>query len=115
MYKNNDNVTHLTKNIQKQIKLGTITIESKLDLHGYGISDAFDSLIQFINDNYNRSKRNLLVITGKGLLGSTDSIKHNFKYWMQSHYIAPYVLCRAKAHVRHGGAGAYYVILKKNR
>ena len=65
--------------------------------------------------------RLLLVITGKGR--PTEAawpqrhgiLRHSVPHWLAAPPLAGRILQVAPAHQRHGGAGAYYVYLRRRR
>jgi DNA-nicking Smr family endonuclease len=42
-------------------------------------------------------------------------LRHQVPHWLNSMPLKPHVLQIAEAHVKHGGAGAYYVYLRRGR
>ncbi|ABD44848.1 smr domain protein [Ehrlichia chaffeensis str. Heartland] len=110
--------SNLNNNTKKKIDQGKYHIDSILDLHGYTLDAAYNTLMNFIIKNYNSANKLLLIITG---WGSTDkynsnSIKSNFSKWLQSVQIANLILYYREANRIHGGKGAFYVLLKsKNK
>ncbi len=53
--------------VNKELKRGKINIDRRIDLHGYGLVEAQEKLISEVKKNYNKNKRCLLIITGKGV------------------------------------------------
>ena len=109
-----------TKNIDhnsvKEIDKGHYRIDSTIDLHGYTLDEAFDSVQSSIINARNENCRLLLFITGRGkkALGNV-TINSLFLSWMNSSKIRPNVLRISYANRKHGGDGAFYVLLKRNR
>ncbi|AHX04398.1 Smr/MutS family protein [Ehrlichia japonica] len=108
----------LNNNTKKKVDQGKYHIDSILDLHGYTLDVAYNTLMNFIIKNYNLANKCLLIITG---WGSTDkynsnSIKSNFSKWLQNEQIAHIILYYTEAIHSHGGKGAFYILLKsKNK
>ena len=106
-----------------KLKRGKVTPEARIDLHGLTLAQAHPRLTGFILDAQAQGKRLVLVITGKGRPGSGDgpiptrtgALKHQVPQWLRMAPLAPLVLQVTQAHIRHGGAGAYYVYLRRNR
>ena len=91
-------------------------IHAKLDLHGYTIAVAYNQLKQFIMSAYQNHKSNLLIITGKDSKNRQEaSIQGNFIKWINFNEIRPYVLYFNHAKTYHGGTGAFYLLLRKNK
>ncbi|MBV8538814.1 MAG: Smr/MutS family protein, partial [Alphaproteobacteria bacterium] len=60
--------------------------------------------------------RVLLVITGKGSVREGGGVlRRNLPRWLAAGGNAPHVLRIEQAQLRHGGQGAYYVLLRRRR
>jgi DNA-nicking Smr family endonuclease len=102
---------------------GKLTPEARIDLHGMTLSQAHPVLTRFILDSYDDGRRLVLVITGKGKDRDADDpipirrglLRHQVPGWLRAPPIGALVLDIREAHRRHGGAGAYYVYLRKRR
>ncbi len=107
----------------EKLKRGKLAIDARLDLHGMTQARAQAALSIFVRDSHASGKRLLLVITGKGRDGDNDDImptprgilKHQVPRWLAQPPLAPLILQVNQAHRRHGGAGAYYVYLRRRR
>ena len=103
---------------------GKLKIEGKLDLHGMSQRQANAALIDFIEISFNNRKRNLLVITGKGRPKSKDEVgaygenkgilRSIVPKWLDEPPLRGLVLAFTTSQRQHGGAGALYVLLRKN-
>ena len=103
---------------------GKFTIQGKLDLHGMTQRQAHAALIDFIQTSFNDRKRNLLVITGKGRPKSKDEVgaygenkgilRSIVPKWLDEPPLRGLVLAFTTSQRKHGGAGALYVLLRKN-
>jgi DNA-nicking Smr family endonuclease len=108
------------KNFGRMTK-GKIAPEAQLDLHGMTVAEAHPSLQRFIVQAHNNGLRLVLVVTGKGKQGpdigpipqNHGILRHQVPQWLRMAPIAAVVLQTAQAHARHGGAGAYYVYLRR--
>jgi len=100
--------------VERNMSLGDVMIEAKLDLHGKPEQTAYETFQTFVESNYARGRRLLLVITGKGIDGSSV-IRANLPRWCTSPPFENYVMAVRTAAQLHGGEGAYYVLLRKNR
>lgn len=97
---------------QKLIK-GEISPHAKIDLHGLERFEAQDRLERFIHHAYQNQNRYLLVIHGKGSKhGETPILKQHLYHFLRLH---PKILTLHSAHPKHGGSGALYVVLKKQK
>lgn len=96
----------------KAVRRGRVEIGAKVDLHDLTLADAYPALARALIRAYNANKGCVLVITGKGprLEGK---IRGALPGWLAGDELRPIVATYAQAHLRHGGAGAWYVFLKK--
>lgn len=102
---------------------GKLLPEARLDLHGMTLAEAHPELIRFIMNAHAEGLRLVLVITGKGRRGLDEGpipqrhgvLKHQVPHWFQMPPLGGVILQVAEAHLRHGGAGAYYVYLRRQR
>lgn len=104
-------------NTRKRMDRGNLEIEAVLDLHNKNLENAFLALLNFINQSYNEAKRLLLVITGKGnkSMNSSSLIKNEIVFWFNDTSIRGKIVRFSQAHKKHGGGGAFYVLLKRHR
>lgn len=106
-----------------KMRSGKLMPERKLDLHGMTVAQAHPELIHFVLDAVRDHLRLVLVVTGKGKMRDdggpipvkTGILKHNVPQWLRMAPLSGHILQIAQAHLRHGGAGAYYVYLKRNK
>ena len=107
--------SRMNSGMHKSISKGEYKIDAKLDLHGYLRDEAYNILVDFLNDSYQKKYRMLLIITGKGLNSpdKSSTIKESFFGWIQACEVKDSFLYVNYAHQKHGGAGAFYVLLKK--
>ena len=106
----------LDYNTKSKIDKGKYFISDRLDLHGYNMDDAYYKLIDFIVRNYHIGNRCVLVITGYGsATNKTGTIKNNLCKWLNDIKIQHMVLYHQQATKEHGGKGAFYVLLRRNK
>ena len=106
-----------------RLKRGKMAPEGKLDLHGLTMDQAHPRLVSFILRAQAEGKRLVLVITGKGKHRDEGGpipvrhgvLRHQVPHWLSVPPLAQAVLQVAEAHLKHGGGGAYYVYLRRNR
>ncbi|WP_299045127.1 Smr/MutS family protein [uncultured Tateyamaria sp.] len=106
-----------------QMKRGKMKPEGKLDLHGMTLDRAHPALTRFILSAQAQGKRLVLVVTGKGKHRDDDGpipvrfgvLRHQVPQWLSTPPLSSAVLQVSQANVRHGGGGAYYVYLRRNR
>jgi len=100
----------------ERFRKGKLTIEGKIDLHGRTQQDAHDDLLAFLRRAHGAGKRNLLVVTGKGMTTSTVGIlRQAVPRWLNEPAFRSLVLAFDYAEPQHGGEGALYVLLKRVR
>jgi len=100
--------------IERNLSLGDVMIEAKLDLHGKTEGAAYNALQAFVEKQHNLNRRMLLVITGKGKDG-TSVLRTNVPRWCGVAPLRDSILAVRTAAVQHGGEGAYYFLLRKNK
>jgi len=96
---------------QRRIRRGQSEIDAKLDLHGHTQNTAHRELIEFIVEQATSGARCVLVVTGKGRLG-TGILRARLYDWIADPDLRPLIAGYAKAHPRHGGEGAVYLFLR---
>jgi DNA-nicking Smr family endonuclease len=98
----------------RPVRRGQLDVEARLDLHGHTQDTAFRELAGFLLTQRAIGARCVLVITGKGRLGG-GVLRSRFLDWIGSAEIRPLLAGYSRAHVRHGGDGAFYLLLKAKR
>ena len=106
-----------------KMKRGKIKPEGRIDLHGMTMDQAHPALVRFIMSSQAAGKRLVLVVTGKGKSSRDDGpipirrgvLKHQVPQWLAAPPVGQVVMQIAEAHVSHGGVGAYYVYLRRQR
>lgn len=106
-----------------KMKKGRLSPEARIDLHGMTTAQAHPALTRFILDAVSDDRRLVLVITGKGKTRADDGpiperhgvLRHQVPHWLHTPPLKAHVLQVSDAHVKHGGLGAYYVYLRRNR
>ena len=100
--------------LYKKIASGKVALDGKLDLHGMTEAHAHQRLVAMIERAWSQGRRRLLVITGKGRDGESP-LRTALPKWLSAPSLAPYVSSFDYAGKRHGGDGAFYVLLRKSR
>jgi DNA-nicking Smr family endonuclease len=97
----------------KMLKKGDFTLDARLDLHGLNLETARERLAAFIENSVTKGYRLVLVIHGKGgQHGNVAILKSHVAHWLKQF---PQILGFQSAQARHGGTGATYLLLKKQR
>jgi DNA-nicking Smr family endonuclease len=108
----------------RKIKTGEVQPDMIIDLHGHSQKQAFEMLKRGVARAAARRARLVLVITGKGdpdpeTWPAPDPrrgmLRQAFPNWLEAPDVAPYIASVRQSHLRHGGAGAWYVVLKRVR
>jgi DNA-nicking Smr family endonuclease len=106
----------IDKRQAERFRGGRLPIEGRIDLHGRTQQEAHDDLRAFLTDAHARGKRCVLVITGKGMTASKSGVlKENVPRWLNEPGLRRHVLAFDYAERQHGGEGALYVLLKRQR
>lgn len=102
----------LERKREKSLRQGDVEIDGKLDLHGMTQVEAFAALADFMRKKVKAGKRHLLIITGKGR-GGAGVLRRSLEAWLGQLPEASAVLALRPAALKHGGDGAFYVLLRK--
>ena len=125
---------HMDRKTKRRIAKGQVDIDGVLDLHGLTKEQAYIKLRRRLDLAVRHHNRCLLVITGKGgkrfsQLNSTPAaartrsdfdqdsgiLRNIVPEWLRGADCRPYVQSYTPADAAHGGDGALYVMLRKNR
>ncbi len=99
-----------------RLRRGQIKIDARLDLHGMTRAAAQDALRGFIAAAAARGDRCVLVITGKGAFSEAGGVlRREVPRWLNLPDLRPKVVAFTEAQPRHGGGGALYVLLRRQR
>ena len=96
----------------------------KLDLHGFSLNEANQTIKKFINKSFEDGYKQLLIITGKGLRSKVHNNPYLSKQMNVLKYSVPEFIKNDKdlskkissisiASLKDGGEGAFYIFLKK--
>jgi DNA-nicking Smr family endonuclease len=102
----------------ERLKRGQHRIEARLDLHGMTQDEAHRALGVFIRGARAAGRRCVLVIHGRGSAKGPDGgagvLRAAVPRWLAEAELRPHLLAIATAQPRDGGAGALYVMLRRN-
>ena len=113
----------------ERLRKGVIEPDAKLDLHGFTEDGAHRAVDDFLRGAIARSARLVLIVTGKGMEPSGPDAPFDLELdrrsrgvlramvprWLQEPALVRFVADVRSAHRRHGGGGALYVYLRKER
>ena len=111
---------------KKNISLKKINREElikKIDLHGYSLQKANETISNFINECFFKNVTKIIVITGKGLRSDNISnpyvskdlsiLKHSVPEYIKSNIdLMKKIIDIKDAKIEDGGGGAFYINLK---
>lgn len=106
----------LDKRTAQKLRRGQIPIDRRLDLHGLTQSEAHTVLGIALEEAQACGDRCLLVITGKGTGRENGGVlKTMVPRWLDEPGNRARIFAIQAACPQHGGAGAVYVLLRKQR
>ena len=97
-----------------------------IDLHGYTLDEANKTIEDFINKAFSENINKLIIVTGKGLHSENEKDPYVSKDLGILKYSVPEFITTndslmnmineiTDAKIEDGGAGAFYIFLKKNK
>lgn len=106
------------RDIDRGLSRGKVSPDAKLDLHGLTLAAAERAVARFLEDVAARDCRVVLIVTGKGLREEAGRfvggrIRSEFVGWLNRSENRARVRGVRPAHLRHGGSGAFYVLLRR--
>ena len=106
------------RDVDRALSRGRRAPEAKLDLHGMTLAAAERAVAEFLAESSERGRRLVLIVTGKGLRLEGGRvfggrIRAEFPAWLDRADNRARVAGVRAAHPRHGGNGAFYVLLRR--
>lgn len=102
-----------------RLRRGKLEPEARLDLHGLTVAQAERALARFLERAQGAGCKMVLVITGKGLREASRQgagrIRGEFPHWLNRPENRARVHGVRTAHARHGGSGAFYLMVRRPR
>ena len=111
----------LERRLRTQLRRGRQTVEAKIDLHGMRQDEAHSVLNGFLRREQQRGSKLVLVVTGKGGAGASlfggerGILRRMVPHWLSLPELRALVVGFEEAEQRHGGSGALYIRLRRNR
>jgi DNA-nicking Smr family endonuclease len=108
-------VTGLDHHLVRKLRRGDFAVQAHVDLHGLTRDEAKRAVEGFLRASRTAGKRCVLVVHGRGL-HSKDQLpvlKDALRTWLSTARFARHVLAFATARPVDGGAGAIYVLLRR--
>ena len=104
----------------RKLKAGSIQPDFTLDLHGHNLDRAYDRLMSGIAQARAMGARTILLVTGKPRpVASADrgdkrgAIRAKVLDWLAASGHHSAIAAVRRAHQRHGGEGALYIVLRR--
>lgn len=97
---------------EKRVRRGKLEIGGSLDLHGHTQESGRAALSRFLRSAQRRGDRTVIVVTGVGR-GGEGVLKRRLPEWLSESDLRALVTGYAPAHRSHGGAGAFYVFVRR--
>ncbi len=112
--------TGLDRATADRLRRGRLIPDARLDLHGLTLAEAERALARFLERAQATGCRVVLVITGKGQRAQEGRpaggrIRAEFPHWLNRPSNRARIYGVRAAHARHGGGGAFYVMVKRPR
>jgi DNA-nicking Smr family endonuclease len=111
--------TTLDASWDRRLARGAVPPDYVLDLHGHNLATAYDLLDRRLELAIAAGARLLLLVTGKPP-GPERPVKRGairaaIGDWLAASRHAKAIAAVRNAHPRHGGAGALYIVLRRQR
>ena len=100
----------------RRMRGGRVRPDMVIDLHGHSVEAAHAIVEHRLSDAAASHQRLILIVTGKGSRGPLDRrgvIRESLADWLQLSRLRPMIAAMRPAHPRHGGGGAFYVVLRR--
>ena len=106
------------RDVDRALARGRRAPEASLDLHGMTLAAAERAVSHFLAASSAQGRRVVLIVTGKGLRLEGGRvfggrIRAEFPGWLDRADNRALVAGVRAAHLRHGGSGAFYVLLRR--
>ena len=97
-----------------------------IDLHGYTLEEANETIEKFIHQSFREKINKLIVVTGKGLHSQNEKdpyvsknlsiLKYSVPEFIENNNGLMNIINEIKdASIEDGGSGSFYIFLKKNK
>ncbi|MEP6355647.1 MAG: Smr/MutS family protein [Hyphomicrobiales bacterium] len=122
-------VLHMDRKAKSRLSRGLRNIDGRIDLHGMSQQQAYEALMTFIGRSRASGWKTVLVITGKGAQSLKEDqstyyemgreapgvLRRKVPQWLSQPQMRQFVIGYDIAAPNHGGNGAYYVRIRKNK
>ncbi len=104
----------------RRMKGGRLEPDLTLDLHGHTLDTAYDRIMSALDQARSMGARVVLVVAGRerpvdpaDRMAKRGAIRAKLLDWLAASRHAGAITAVRRAHIRHGGEGALYLILKR--
>jgi len=104
----------------RRVKGGRLEPDLTLDLHGHTLDTAYDRIMSALDQARSMGARVVLVVAGRerpvdpaDRMVRRGAIRAKLLDWLAASRHADAITAVRRAHIRHGGEGALYLILKR--
>ena len=113
-------------NKDNNFKINKINKIKSIDLHGYSLTEANETISNFIKRAYIEGFNKLIIVTGKGLHSENEKdpyvskdlgiLKHSVPEFIKGNQDLMKKIIEIKnASIQDGGEGAFYIYLRKKK
>lgn len=113
---------NLDSHWERRLKSGAMEPEFTLDLHGHGLDAAYSRLMDGVAQARAVGARTILLIAGKPRPAAPadrgsrrGAIRAKVLDWLAASEHHSAIAAVRRAHIRHGGEGALYIVLRRTR
>ncbi|MBV7265990.1 Smr/MutS family protein [Erythrobacter ani] len=114
--------SELDSHWNRKLKAGQIAPDYTLDLHGHTLDSAYGRIVSGLDQARAMDARVVLVIAGRERPvdpadrgNKRGAIRAKLLDWLAASHHADSIAAVRRAHIRHGGEGALYLVLKRRR
>lgn len=104
----------------RRVKAGRLEPDLTLDLHGHTLDTAYDRVMSALDQARAMNARVVLVVAGRerpvdpaDRMTRRGAIRAKLLDWLAASRHAEAIAAVRRAHIRHGGEGALYLVLKR--
>lgn len=113
----------LDRRTANRLRKGEREPDARIDLHGMTAERAHRACLRFLSDALRNGARVVLVITGKGgrrrdndiMAPPRGVLRDSLPRWLKSSPLGHSIVGIYEASPKHGGSGAFYIYLKRQR
>jgi DNA-nicking Smr family endonuclease len=109
-------VVGLSPEMVRKLRRGDFSYQDFIDLHGCNREEGRERVSHFVKRSFARKLRCILIVSGRGLnsLEGKPVLKQELVRWLTRTPLRRLVLAFASARSCDGGAGAFYVLLRRS-